>query len=152
MRSKSLKQKVNHACLSYVESRIASLQTAINDIQQSANEETKSTAGDKYETGRAMAQLEIDKHRIQLNEAVQMKQELLRIEVKAHTEHIKPGSLIFTSRGNFYIAINAGQQQVERQTFFAVSMASPIAKKLLGLKVNDTFTLNQQGFTVLRIE
>lgn len=152
MKPKSLKLKLNQACLSFVESRIASLQAAIKEIQQSANEETKSTAGDKYETGRAMAQLEVDKHRSQLDEALKLRQELLRIEVKEHTEHIKSGSLIFTSRGNFYIAINAGQQQVEGHNFFAVSMASPIAQKLLGLKVNDTFILNQQGFTVLQIQ
>lgn len=148
----SLKQQLHQACLSYVDNRIALLESAIKDIQQSANEETKSTAGDKYETARAMAQLEIDKHRSQLDQVVKMKQELLRIQVKENTDQIKSGSLIFTSRGNYYIAINAGQQQVEDETFFTVSTGSPIAQKLIGLKVSDTFTLNQQGFTILKIQ
>lgn len=147
----SLKQKLYQICLSYTEERISSLESAIKDIQQAANEETKSSAGDKYETGRAMAQLEIDKHRSQLVEAVKMKQELSRISVDDNVQLIKPGSLIFTSRGNFYIAINAGQQQVDAQTFFTVSVASPIARKLIGLKVGDSFTLNNQEFTLLKI-
>lgn len=148
---KPLKQQLYERCLAYAESRIISLTGSIKDIQQSANEETKSSAGDKYETGRAMAQLEIDKHRTQLTEAVKMKQELLRIPVEENTQFIKPGSLVFTSRGNFYIAINAGQQQVDAQTFFTVSVASPIAQKLIGLKVGDAFMLNQQEFTLLKI-
>lgn len=148
---KPLKQQLYERCLAYAESRIISLTGSIKDIQQSANEETKSSAGDKYETGRAMAQLEIDKHRTQLTEAVKMKQELLRIPVEDNTQFIKPGSLVFTSRGNFYIAINADQQQADAQTFFTVSVASPIAQKLIGLKVGDAFTLNQQEFTLLKI-
>jgi hypothetical protein len=147
----SLKQQLYLSCLSYAEHHIASIESAIKEIQQSANEETKSSAGDKYETGRAMAQLEIDKHRSQLAESMKMKQELLRISVDDNTPFIKPGSLIFTSRGNFYIAINAGQQEVDNQTFFTVSSASPIAQKLIGLKVGDVFTLNHKEFSLLKI-
>ena len=144
----SLKHQLYQACFSYVNNREASLESAIKGIQQSANEETKSTAGDKYETGRAMAQLEIDKHRSQLVEVTKMKQALLRIPVEENTQIIKSGSIIFTSGGNFYIAINAGQHQVEDQIFYTVSPASPIAQKLIGLRVNDRFTLNNQEITI----
>lgn len=148
----SLKHKLYQSCFSYVDTRMASLKSAIKDIQQSANEETKSSAGDKYETGRTMAQLEIDKYQVQLAEITKMKQTLAQVPADTHTDYIKSGSLIFTSRGNFYIAINAGPQQVEGQTFFVVSMSSPIAQKLIGLKVSDTFVLNQQEFTILKIQ
>jgi ElaB/YqjD/DUF883 family membrane-anchored ribosome-binding protein len=147
----SLKQKLYQMCLSYVKDRKSLLESSIKDIQQSANEETKSSAGDKYETARAMAQLEIDKHQMQLSEVNKMIQDLARIAVEEHTAYVKLGSLIFTSRGNFYIAINAGQQEVDNQTFFTVSSASPIAQKLIGLKIGDTFTLNRQEFTLLKI-
>jgi hypothetical protein len=149
---KSLKQQLYEGCLVYVEERLTSLTDSIKVIQQSANEETKSSAGDKYETGRAMAQLEIDKHRSQLAEALKMKQELLRIPVEDDTQFINPGSLVFTSRGNFYIAVNAGQHHVDDQIIFTVSVGSPIARKLIGLRVNDTFTLNHQEFTLLKIQ
>lgn len=147
----SIKQNLYTSCKTHIESRINTLKHLIKNIQKSANEETKSTAGDKYETGRAMAQLEIDKYQSQLVEALKMKQELLRVPVKENTPFISAGSLIFTSRGNFYIAINAGQQQLEGQTFFTVSPASPIARKLIGLKVGDSFVLNNQEFSILKI-
>ncbi len=147
-----LKQQLFDACDTYVNNRITSLENDIKDIQQSANEETKSSAGDKYETGRSMAQLEIDKYQGQLAEAKRMKQELSRIRVDTKSDVIRPGSLIFTSRGNFFIAINAGQQQLSDLTFFTISTSSPIAQKLIGLKEKDTFSLNQQEFTILEIQ
>jgi hypothetical protein len=52
-----------------VHQRIASAEEAIRMAQESANQEGKSSAGDKYETGRAMAQLEIEKASGQLAEA-----------------------------------------------------------------------------------
>jgi sortase (surface protein transpeptidase) len=61
----ALKTRLHSLCVSYVGQRIETAQRAIAIAQASANEETKSSAGDKYETGRAMAQLEIEK--IQLN-------------------------------------------------------------------------------------
>lgn len=149
---KSLKRQLYEECLTYTDKRIIALTDSIHVIQQSANQETKSTAGDKYETGRAMAQLEIDNHRSQLAEAVKMKQELLRVPVEDTVQSIKPGTLVFTPRGNFYIAINAGQQKVNDQIFYTVSAGAPIAQKLIGLKAGDVFSLNNQEFTILEIQ
>ena len=56
-------------CVNYVQQRIARIQGEINKAQSSANEETKSSMGDKYETSRAMAHQEIENNRMQLLEA-----------------------------------------------------------------------------------
>ena len=124
----------------------------MNDIQLSANEETKSSAGDKYETARAMAQLEVSKLQVQLAEVLKMKEALARIPIEENSQSIKPGSLIFTSRGNFYIAINAGQLVHNDQTFYSVSSTAPIAQKLIGLRVSDMFSINNQEFTILKVQ
>lgn len=148
----SFKIQLYAACQLHIHDKIIFLESAIKEIQHSANEETKNTAGDKYETGRAMAQLEVEKYRGQMAEAVKMKQELQRISVELNTDIVRPGNLVFTSRGNFYIAINAGQQQIDNQIFFTISAASPIAQKLLGLKVGEKVSHNQQEFTLLEIQ
>lgn len=147
-----IKQQLYEACLNHLNDRIVSFENSIKEVQQSANEETKSSAGDKYETARAMAQLEIERFQVQLAEVLKMKEALARIPVEAHLETIKQGSLIFTTRGNFYIAINAGQLTIGSQTFFSVSAIAPIAQKLIGLGVNDAFNLNNQDFTILNIQ
>lgn len=149
---KSLKQQLYESCRVYIEDKISFLKEAVHNIQLSANEETKSSAGDKYETARAMAQLEVSRLQLQLAEVLKTKEALARIPVEENSQVIKPGSLIFTSRGNFYIAINAGQLTFNDQTFFSVSPISPVAQKLIGLAAQDTFSLNSQEFTILKIQ
>ena len=52
------KAKLYDSCLKLVDERVAHIEDAMRNAQASANEETKSSAGDKYETGRAMMHLE----------------------------------------------------------------------------------------------
>ena len=63
-----LKEQLWVQCQKIVEHRLATAQQAMDAAQQSANQEEKSSAGDKYETGRAMAQLERDKAATQVEE------------------------------------------------------------------------------------
>ena len=60
--------------------KIRVAETAMQAAQASANEETKSSAGDKYETGRAMAQNDRDMYARQF---LQLKQEL-QIKLQQH--------------------------------------------------------------------
>lgn len=147
----SLKQQLHSRCLTYVEDRIKAAQEAIQIAQQSANEETKSSAGDKYETGRAMAQLEIEKNGVQLAEALRLKQTLEQILADPQTETARVGSLVITNQGNFYISISAGQFTIDNKVYFVISPASPIGQKLLGLHVEQGFLFNKKEFLVLQI-
>lgn len=145
-----LKQKLYEACARHLHDRIAELTASLRSIQESANEETKSSSGDKYETGRAMAHLEIEKLQSQLAEANKMKADLTRVPLTDNSSTIKAGSLVFTSRGNFFIAIHAGEHTLDGTHFFVVSPASPIAQKMLGLKAGDEFTLNNRAFSIVQ--
>jgi transcription elongation GreA/GreB family factor len=147
----SLKQQLHSRCLTYVDERIKAAQEAIHVAQQSANEETKSSAGDKYETGRAMAQLEIEKNGVQLAEALRLKQTLEQIQPDLETKTVRVGSLVITNQGNFYIAISAGQFLIDEKTYFVISPASPIGQKLYGLHVEQGFSFNKKEFSVLQI-
>lgn len=147
----SLKQQLHSRCLTYVDERIKAAQEAIHIAQQSANEETKSSAGDKYETGRAMAQLEIEKNGVQLAEALRLKQTLEQILPDLETKTVHVGSLVTTNQGNYYIAISAGQFIINEEVYFVISQASPIGQKLMGLHVEQCFSFNKREFSVLQI-
>ncbi len=144
----NLKQQLHAHCLAYAEERIDLATQAIHAAQASANEESKSSAGDKYETGRAMAQLEIEKHSTQLAEAQKLKRVLEKIDPAQKSGSAQAGSLVITNQGNFYIAIAAAPFTLEGKTYFPVSPVSPIAQKLLGLKRGDPFTFNGKDFVI----
>ena len=146
-----LKQQLHSLCLAFVHERIATAQEAIRTAQLSANEETKSSAGDKYETGRAMAQLEIEKNSVQLTESLKLKQTLEQIQVDHESETVRTGSLVITNHGNFYIAISAGQFIIDDNIYFSISPASPIGQKLMGSRKEDAFIFNKKEYSIVQI-
>jgi transcription elongation GreA/GreB family factor len=148
----TMKQSLYDACRESLRERIRLVQNSIQDAQESANEETKSSAGDKYETGRAMAQLEIEKYLLQLTELRKQDQELSRISPSQKDERISPGSLVHTNHGIFFIAVNAGQIDFEGQKVFTISPQAPVSQKMFGLAPKDSFLLNGRAFTILSIE
>lgn len=148
---KNLKTTLYNHCLSYVQDRIQTASEAMRTAQESANSETKSSAGDKYETGRAMAQLERDRHAQLLAEAQRMLADLEKINPDITSSVAVPGSLVQTSRGTFFISISAGKLTVEGADYFAVSSASPIGALLLGKRVGDVVAFNRMSYAVLGV-
>ncbi len=142
MKPIELKTYLFNACMDYVEQKIQLSTQAMNEAQEAANNETKSSAGDKYETGRAMMQIERDKHAQKLSEAIELKNILKSIsEIEIHTT-LKKGSLVFTTMGNFYISIGAGKIRMDDQLFFAVSEQAPIILILKTLKMGESTSFN----------
>ncbi len=144
----SLKANLFTYCTDYVMERITRLKTEIKKTQSSANEETKSSAGDKYETGRAMAQLEIGKNTVQLHEAERLLGMLQAIHIDLVSEIIIPGSLVTTSKGVFYISISIGLITLQDKPYFVVAPDSPIGKLLMGKKVGDVVSWNNNTYTI----
>jgi len=147
----SLKNTLYTYCTDYVMERITRLKMEIKKTQSSANEETKSSAGDKYETGRAMAQLEIEKNTKQLAEAERLQGMLLAIHIDLVSEIIIPGSLVTTSKGIFYISISIGLAEIDKKQYFIIAPDSPIGKLLMGKKAGEAVTWNNNVYTIQSI-
>ena len=138
-------------CQAYVQKRIDTARQAMEAAQEAANSESKSSAGDKYETGRAMAQLERDRHAQLLAEAQKVERELTQINMDKTYETVQPGSLVVTNRGLFFVSIGAGKLTLDGVDYFAVSAASPIASALVGCRANNTITFNKLVYQVLEV-
>lgn len=115
----------------------------LNDALESTAGETKSTAGDKHETARAMAQLEQEKIGSQLNELNKLSDVLHRIDPEKELNTVQLGCLVSTNQGIYYFSIALGQLTVDSQPIFCLSPGSPLGKILLGKKKGDT--VNWQG-------
>jgi transcription elongation GreA/GreB family factor len=139
-------------CLEFIDNRIKTIREAIQETQASAYQETKSSAGDKYETGLSMMQLDMEKQAEQLQEALRTRKALEQVKVIDETSGnengIRPGNAIQTSQGNFYIAISAGQLKVNDTAYFAISPATPIGSKLMGLKTGQSFSFNGKNYMI----
>lgn len=147
----SIKQALHRRCLAIAKERMFALQEMIRETQAAANNETKSSSGDKHETGRAMAQLEIEKLTAQLRELQKIKQGLTQINPDITSNKVVIGSLVYTDNGNFYLAASIGKVAVENQNFFAISTASPIGQLLIGKKPEARVSLNGRSYTISKV-
>ena len=148
----NIKESLYNHCMQYVVERIERIQNEIDTYQAAANEETKSSAGDKYETGRAMAQLEIERNSVQLREAEKLKSVLQSIVPGNSTDVVVPGSLITTSKGVFYLAISIGEVMLNQQNHFIISSDSPIGKLLLGKRAGEEIVWRNVVYKIESIE
>jgi transcription elongation GreA/GreB family factor len=147
----NVKKLLFQQCVLYVQQRMHAAEKAFKDAEQASNDDTKSSAGDKYETSREMMQQEKDRNTIQLNEANKLMVALNHISTKNNTAVAETGSLVITDNGKFYIAISAGSLAVNAESYFAVSPASPIGLKLKGLRAGDSFELNTKRYNIIQV-
>jgi hypothetical protein len=148
------KPVLHAACLAFIQERIDAARTAMQAAQESSSSETKSSAGDKYETGREMANAERDRNAAHLQQAQQLQAELLRISPDAVCDTVRPGALVLTSMGRFYISVSAGKLVVAGvpDEVFAVSAAAPVAAALKGLRAGEQVVFNGKPVRVVAVE
>ena len=146
-----LKKELLKACLLFVENRSLTISAIIKSAQNALQSETKSSAGDKHETGRAMIQLEMEKASLQLVSINQMNETLNKINFQSKDHTAKLGSLIITSIGNYFLSISAGEINIKNKIFFAVSFSSPLGKVLLRTKQGDKLLFNGNQIKILEV-
>lgn len=147
-----IKTKLYNLCIEYADERVATATEAIKAARDSSTEDTKSSAGDKYETGRAMMQQDIDRQTLQLGEAQKLKTFLERMQPEHSGDTVQNGSLAFTDQGIFYIAISLGQVDLDGQKYFVISSVSPIGEKLMKQKAGAKFSFNGKDYKIKSIE
>lgn len=149
---KELKAKLHQYCLDRINQQIANAQHAMEEAQKAANDETKSSAGDKFETGRAMMQRERDKNARQLSQSKALALELQQIQMDKNYTTIQQGSIIKTDKGIFYFAIGFGKVSLDDTSYFIISLKSPLGKLFHHKKVGDTVMFNKLSYYIETIE
>ncbi|WP_027377137.1 GreA/GreB family elongation factor [Kaistella palustris] len=117
---------------------------------RAANNETKSSMGDKYETSREMVQQEINTLQLQLNENLKAKNFLKFINTNPH-QIVGLGSLVETDKGLFYIAVSFGIIDMAQRKIFLISPESPVAQAMAGKSQGDEFSLNSTRQKIIKI-
>lgn len=147
-----MKKALLQFCWDHVEVRSKRLKLSLEGLQESLDSETKSTAGDKHETGRAMVQLEQEKLAQQVQELEQTRNILKKIDIERKSNSIGLGSLVKTSLADYFIAISAGTFQYESGMVYCISAKAPIAQLLIGKSVGDNFMFNGKTNAILSFE
>ncbi|HWZ23056.1 MAG TPA: hypothetical protein VNW06_10405 [Cytophagaceae bacterium] len=151
MEAAEIKNILYQKCLDWLDNKIAIATKAMKDAQDSANSEEKSSAGDKFETGRAMSQIERDMNARQLAECNKQKQIVLNTDIVKKQEKVSLGALVRTEGAFYFICISAGNIEVGNASYYAVSVDTPIAKLILNKKVGEDFLVNGKKVRIKEI-
>ncbi|MEG9327550.1 transcription elongation factor [Salinimicrobium catena] len=149
--SAETKEKLHTACLQYVEERLTKIDAAIKDLEDALKLETKCSMGDKYETGRAMLHLEFEKLSGQHEQYQKLRKTVRMLDPKMAFQNAGFGAVVETGQANYFIAIPAGEINLEEGKFYAVGAGSPIAMALSGKAEGDEVSFNGKTFKVTRI-
>ena len=147
----SLKLHTFSQLTTLVQEKITQAQQAVAAAIEARDGETKSSAGDKFETGRAMMQLEQQRHEAQLSKAFQLSTELDRLDMEASYSTVVPGALVQTDRGIYFMSIGMGKVVLDAQTVYCISIQSPIGQALLHQEEDGVIEFQGRPLTVKKI-
>ena len=107
----------------------------------SRNSDTKSSAGDKFETSREMAQIEITKIEAEILKTQQFIQHLTT----------NMAQLVITDKSIFCITIAFGKLIVNGTEVFCISNSAPITKQLVNTEISANFEYRRVAYNILDI-
>ena len=146
-----VKKELRDSCISILEKRIATAQQAMQQAQESANSEEKSSAGDKYETSRAMGQQNRDMNARQLEEAQRDLAFVNSLPVDSISEFVQQGSVVKCAQIIFYISLGLGMIEINNQKVVLLSSGAPVAKLLEGKKAGEAFLFNGNATRIIEV-
>ena len=151
MNTKELKSALLQDCETIFNNRLEKIQQTIAGIVESLDDESKSSAGDKHETGRAMLQIDRENAGKQLLEIEQLQALIRRIDISQTTDYVRLGSLVYTSLGAFFISISAGSITKGKSIYICVALKAPLGMLFLGKKKGDVVEFNDRKYTITSV-
>lgn len=131
--------------------RIAELKDALKDIVDARDSESKSSAGDKYETGRAMMQIAQNQNEKQILEQNKILKQIQSIQKDKILNRIQVGALVSANTTKFFVAVGLGKITVSSNHYYAISPSSPIGRALLWKEKGDKFEFKGKEYEILAI-
>ena len=148
---KSIKQNIKSEVLRQLDLKIKDISSAVKSAEESRDNDTKSSAGDKHETSRAKIQTEIDQLSKQLINAQRQKNNLSIIDTNTLNSIADVGSLVETNKGYFFISTGWGRIQIQDENYYVISIESPIGRLLKNKKEGDSIQFRNIAYDIISV-
>ncbi|HET8861096.1 hypothetical protein [Marivirga sp.] len=145
-----MKKEIIEKCRQELDTKKQNISREIEAIIYSMGSDTKSSAGDKYETGREMMNQEKEKLRAQLSVIDRQLDSLNQINFNNNFDKVSFGAMVKTSVAAYFISISYGKITIENTDLFMISAVTPFAQILKGKKAGEK--VNWNGKDVLIVE
>ena len=146
------KSSLIHSLMTILNERKASIEKDLAAIEESKNNDTKSSMGDKYETSREMAQAEWNKLQERKGQIALQIHQLQQIQTESPHQMVAQGSLVITPTLQLLFAIPFGKFTFNGEPWMVVSLQSPIGQAFAGKKNGEVVHFNQSTFPIRYLE
>ena len=150
-RSNTIKIDLYNLAQKLVASKIKENTESLAALKESVGSETKSTAGDKHETGRAMMHLEQEKVMRQLSNNQKLKEMIGRINPETSDESVRLGALVITNQVRFYVIAGLGQFDLNDEKYYLVSYQSDLVQAFKNKEKGDMVHFKGQSHRIEEI-
>ncbi len=146
-----LKNILKEKAAQILQSRINTSSNAMQEAQNAANEEGKSSVGDKYETSRALAQIDRDIHARQLETAQKELSYLQQVDMNHFCNKVEAGAYVYSNQEKYFFLIGLGPVEINNEKIVFLSISSPIGKIFFGKKAGDKIIFNNKEILIKEI-
>lgn len=147
----NFKQKILSHYQIVLQDKIDIYQDLILSLTEDAQNDAKSSAGDKHETTLSKLHIEQEKITNKLKEALEQQFILSKLDVTQISNNVVLGSLVKTNHLTVLVCIALPKITVDNQTIFAISPQSPLGIQMMHKKVQAEFLVNQVNYKILEI-
>lgn len=141
------KIKIHAACLEMqkeevenFESRVKSLKTDVNAHEHSASQTEERTAGNVELLSNYQRELIFSRNELTNLES---------LNPVVVNNKVEPGAIVMTDKLNFYISIPIDKIDIEGSSFIGISTKAPIYTAMENKKKGDSFTYNDNNYTIV---
>lgn len=138
--------------LDHVDKDLAEAKARMASLKESLGAESKSSAGDKHETGRAMIHLEQERVQDTVGRLEHMRGILIQraFQDKA-IQRVSPGALVETTGPWVLVGVPLGKVQLPDTLVLCVGAEAPLAQQWRGAQPGDQVALGPQKLTIQAI-
>jgi len=147
----NFKQKILSKYQILLQDKIDIYQDLILSLTEDAQNDAKSSAGDKHETTLSKLHIEQEKIANKLKEAIEQQAILSKLEISQVSNNVVLGSLVITNHLTVFVCTALPKITVDNQTVFAISPQSPLGVQLMHKTIKAEFLVNQVSYKILEI-
>lgn len=147
----SLKNKILQHHQLLLQDKIDVFRDMISGLTEDAQNDAKGSAGDKHETALSMMHLEQEKLNFKLQEILQQKAILDKMDPTVKHSKIALGSLVQANEMWLFVSAALPKIIIDDTTIIAVSPQSPLGSKLMGKEVGFEFEIGSTKYQIQSI-
>ncbi len=148
----NIKEKLLQTHLEIITDKIDAFQEMISQMSLDAQNDAKSSAGDKHETGLSMMHLEQEKLSQKVKEAIETREAISKIDGARSSDTVGLGSFLRINSIYLFISAALPKLVIDDMSILCISTDAPLAQALMGKRLNDTIVFNGSDFLINHLE